>query len=107
MGLFCFVRAEITSEDQSLIQLVLYDCNVNKIAFPFFDSKTRHRWYFLFYSNTIKITFFIFKETNQRWHFRQQSLILYSHRQINGTILTGQSLDNNAKNTLYVHFHTV
>ena len=44
-----------------------------------------------------KLHFFIFKETNQRWHFRQQSLILYSHRQTNGSILTGQSLDNNAK----------
>ena len=61
---------------------------------------------FLFKCNQNNI-FFIYKETNQRWHFRQQSLILYSHRQINGTILTGQSLDNNAKNTLYVHFHTV
>ena len=35
IGLFCFVRAEITSEDQSLIQLFLYDYDTNKMAFPF------------------------------------------------------------------------
>ena len=39
MGLFCFVRAEITSEDQSLIQLVLYDYNANKMVFPFLIQK--------------------------------------------------------------------
>ena len=39
IGLFCFVRAEITSEDQSLIQLVLYDYNANKMVFPFLIQK--------------------------------------------------------------------
>ena len=48
IGLFCFVRAEITSEDQSLIQLFLYDYDTNKMAFPFFskNKQTKDGFYF-------------------------------------------------------------